>query len=155
LARTLAESTMARDQSSRPASPSRSRTSRWSWSTHGLGQLVQPAPPFGWLPPTSDRADQLVGLLADYGYSFLRYCGDDGVADVERHHQHPRHQPPPPAAATASASASSRPGSSPILMRVIAVLLGGRSRLQLVPCRFLLVGLGVCAAAGAALVVLV
>jgi hypothetical protein len=26
----------------------------------------------------------LVGLLADYGYSFLRYYGDDGVADVQR-----------------------------------------------------------------------
>jgi hypothetical protein len=33
---------------------------------------------------TRDRADHLVGLLADYGYSFLRYYGDDGVADVER-----------------------------------------------------------------------
>jgi hypothetical protein len=38
-----------------------------------------------WLvAPTRDRADQLVGLLADYGYSFVRYYGDDGVADVER-----------------------------------------------------------------------
>jgi hypothetical protein len=38
-----------------------------------------------WLvAPTRDRADHLVGLLADYGYSFLRYYGDDGVADVER-----------------------------------------------------------------------
>jgi hypothetical protein len=33
---------------------------------------------------TRDRADHLVGLLADYGYSFLRYYGDDGVADVQR-----------------------------------------------------------------------
>jgi hypothetical protein len=38
-----------------------------------------------WLvAPTRDRADQLVGLLADYGYSFLRHYGDDGLADVER-----------------------------------------------------------------------
>jgi hypothetical protein len=38
-----------------------------------------------WLvAPTRDRADHLVGLLADYGYSFLRYYGDDGVADVQR-----------------------------------------------------------------------
>lgn len=40
-----------------------------------------------WLvAPTRDRADHLVGLLADYGYSFLRYYGDDGVADVDRDH---------------------------------------------------------------------
>jgi hypothetical protein len=26
----------------------------------------------------------LVGLLADYDYSFLRYYGDDGVADVQQ-----------------------------------------------------------------------
>jgi len=32
LARTLAESTLARDQSNRPARPSRSSTSRWSCS---------------------------------------------------------------------------------------------------------------------------
>ena len=38
-----------------------------------------------WLvAPTRDRADHLVGLLADYGYSFLRHYGDDGLADVER-----------------------------------------------------------------------
>ena len=38
-----------------------------------------------WLvAPTRDRADQLVVLLADYGYSFLRYYGDDGVADAQR-----------------------------------------------------------------------
>jgi hypothetical protein len=38
-----------------------------------------------WLvAPTRDRADHLVVLLADYGYSFLRYYGDDGVADVQR-----------------------------------------------------------------------
>jgi hypothetical protein len=38
-----------------------------------------------WLvAPTRDRADHLVGLLADYDYSFLRYYGDDGVADVQR-----------------------------------------------------------------------
>jgi hypothetical protein len=38
-----------------------------------------------WLvAPTRDRADHLVGLLADYGYSFLRYYGDDGVADIAR-----------------------------------------------------------------------
>jgi hypothetical protein len=38
-----------------------------------------------WLvAPTRDRADYLVGLLADYDYSFLRYYGDDGVADVQQ-----------------------------------------------------------------------
>jgi hypothetical protein len=38
-----------------------------------------------WLvAPTRDHADQLVGLLADYGYSFLRYYGNDGVADAQR-----------------------------------------------------------------------
>jgi hypothetical protein len=38
-----------------------------------------------WLfAPTRDRADHLVELLADYDYSFLRYYGEDGVADVRR-----------------------------------------------------------------------
>jgi hypothetical protein len=38
-----------------------------------------------WLvAPTKDRADQLVVLLADYGYSSLRYYGHDGVSDLER-----------------------------------------------------------------------
>jgi hypothetical protein len=38
-----------------------------------------------WLvAPTKDRADQLVALLADYGYSSLRYYGEEGVADVHR-----------------------------------------------------------------------
>jgi glycosyl hydrolase family 16 len=38
-----------------------------------------------WLvAPTRKRADQLVGLLADYDYSSLRYYGDDGVADLEQ-----------------------------------------------------------------------
>jgi hypothetical protein len=38
-----------------------------------------------WLvAPTRDRADHLVGLLADYSYSFLRYYGDDGVADLQQ-----------------------------------------------------------------------
>ncbi len=38
-----------------------------------------------WLvAPTKDRADQLVGLLADYDYGSLRYYGEDGVADLER-----------------------------------------------------------------------
>jgi hypothetical protein len=38
-----------------------------------------------WLfAPTRDRADHLVELLADYDYSFLRYYGQDGVADVQR-----------------------------------------------------------------------
>jgi hypothetical protein len=36
------------------------------------------------LAPTRDRADQLVGLLADYGYSSLRYYGKDGVDDLNR-----------------------------------------------------------------------
>ena len=38
-----------------------------------------------WLvAPTRDRADHLVGLLADNDYSFLRYYGEEGVADVQR-----------------------------------------------------------------------
>jgi hypothetical protein len=38
-----------------------------------------------WLvAPTRDRADQLVSVLADYGYSSLRYYGEDGVADLQR-----------------------------------------------------------------------
>jgi hypothetical protein len=32
--------------------------------------------------PTKDRADRLVGLLADHHYLSLRYYGDDGVEDV-------------------------------------------------------------------------
>jgi hypothetical protein len=32
--------------------------------------------------PTKDRADRLVGLLADYHYVSMRYYGDDGVEDV-------------------------------------------------------------------------
>jgi hypothetical protein len=47
---------------------------------------------------------------------------------------------PPPQAA--KASASSRPGTSPTLMRVIAVLLlSGRSGLLVLPCQVLLAGL--------------
>jgi hypothetical protein len=38
-----------------------------------------------WLvAPTRDRADHLVGLLADHSYSFLRYYGEDSVADVQQ-----------------------------------------------------------------------
>ena len=38
-----------------------------------------------WLvAPTKDRGDQLVGLLADYGYSSVRYYGQDGVSDLQR-----------------------------------------------------------------------
>jgi hypothetical protein len=38
-----------------------------------------------WLvAPTRRRADQLVGLLADYNYSSLRYYGDEGVVDLEQ-----------------------------------------------------------------------
>jgi hypothetical protein len=38
-----------------------------------------------WLvAPTKDRADHLVVLLADYGYSSLRYYGQEGVSDLER-----------------------------------------------------------------------
>ena len=38
-----------------------------------------------WLvAPTKDRADQLVVLLADYGYSSVRYYGEDGVVEVHR-----------------------------------------------------------------------
>ena len=37
-----------------------------------------------WLvAPTRDRANHLIALLADYSYSFLRYYGEDGVADVQ------------------------------------------------------------------------
>jgi hypothetical protein len=36
-----------------------------------------------WLfAPTKDRADRLVGFLADYHYASMRYYGDDGVEDV-------------------------------------------------------------------------
>ena len=36
-----------------------------------------------WLAaPSEDRADRLVGLLADYHYVSLRYYGDDGVEDI-------------------------------------------------------------------------
>jgi hypothetical protein len=34
--------------------------------------------------PIKDRADLLVGLLADYSYSSLRYYGQDGVSEVQR-----------------------------------------------------------------------
>ena len=38
-----------------------------------------------WLvAPTRERAKKLVGVLADYGYSSLRYYGDDGVANLEQ-----------------------------------------------------------------------
>ena len=38
-----------------------------------------------WLiAPTRERAKRLIGLLADYGYSSLRYYGEDGVADLQR-----------------------------------------------------------------------
>ena len=38
-----------------------------------------------WLfAPTEDRADHLVGLLADYDYGSLRYYGDEGVKDIHR-----------------------------------------------------------------------
>jgi hypothetical protein len=38
-----------------------------------------------WLiAPNRGRAKRLIGLLADYGYSSLRYYGDDGVADLEQ-----------------------------------------------------------------------
>ena len=38
-----------------------------------------------WLiAPSRERAKKLVGLLADYGYSSLRYYGEDGVADLEQ-----------------------------------------------------------------------
>jgi hypothetical protein len=38
-----------------------------------------------WLiAPARERAKKLIGLLADYGYSSLRYYGDEGVADLEQ-----------------------------------------------------------------------
>ena len=38
-----------------------------------------------WLiAPTRERAKKLIGLLADYSYSSLRYYGDDGVADLQQ-----------------------------------------------------------------------
>jgi hypothetical protein len=33
--------------------------------------------------PTTDRADRLVGLLADCHYLSMRYYGEDGVEDIE------------------------------------------------------------------------
>ena len=79
-----------------------------------------------WLvAPTRDRADHLVVLLADYGYSFLRYYGDDGVADVQRDADERVSAPcsakaTPPSAANPSpsrlavpASASSSPPAAP------------------------------------------
>jgi hypothetical protein len=33
--------------------------------------------------PTKDRADLLVGLLADFHYVSLRYFGEEGVEDVQ------------------------------------------------------------------------
>jgi hypothetical protein len=36
------------------------------------------------LAPTEDRADQLVGFLADYNYRSSRYYGDQGVKDIHR-----------------------------------------------------------------------
>jgi hypothetical protein len=33
--------------------------------------------------PTKDRADRLVGLLADYPYLLLHYLGEDGVENIE------------------------------------------------------------------------
>jgi hypothetical protein len=32
--------------------------------------------------PTKDRADRLVGLLADHRYVSMRYYGEDGVEDI-------------------------------------------------------------------------
>jgi hypothetical protein len=38
-----------------------------------------------WLfAPTEERADQLVGFLADYDYGSLRYYSDKGVKDINR-----------------------------------------------------------------------
>jgi hypothetical protein len=38
-----------------------------------------------WLVARSEeRADHLVGMLADYGYSSVRYYGEDGVVEVHR-----------------------------------------------------------------------
>jgi hypothetical protein len=34
--------------------------------------------------PTTDCADHLVQLLADYDYSSLRYYGNHGVTDIQR-----------------------------------------------------------------------
>jgi hypothetical protein len=34
------------------------------------------------LSPTKDRANRLVGLLADYHYLAMRHYGDDDVEDV-------------------------------------------------------------------------
>jgi hypothetical protein len=56
---------------------------------HGIRQRFMDTARTGgaalWLvAPTRDRANQLVVLLADYGYSSLRWYGEDGVADLER-----------------------------------------------------------------------
>jgi hypothetical protein len=46
------------------------------WQCAGGGSAL-------WLfAPTEDRADQLVGFLADCHYGSLRYYGDKGVKDV-------------------------------------------------------------------------
>jgi hypothetical protein len=57
LARTLMVSTLARDQSSRPCSPSRSKTTRWSWSnTPAWAQSVRRRQQVAGEPQPSSRA---------------------------------------------------------------------------------------------------
>jgi hypothetical protein len=54
----------------------RSLRDRWLDNARAGGSLL-------WIyAPTEDRADRLVGLLADYRYGTLRYFGDKGVEDV-------------------------------------------------------------------------
>jgi hypothetical protein len=55
----------------------RSLRERWLANARAGGSLL-------WLSaPTKDRANRLVGLLADYRYGTLRHFGEDGVEDIE------------------------------------------------------------------------
>ena len=50
---------------------------RWLDNARAGGSLL-------WIcAPTKDRANRLVGLLADYRYGTLRHFGEDGVEDIE------------------------------------------------------------------------
>jgi hypothetical protein len=47
-----------------------------------LGNAEAGGPALWIFAPTRERADRLVGLLADWRYLWLRYYGDDGWEDV-------------------------------------------------------------------------
>src|SRR5215216_3957838 len=81
LARTLMVSTLARDQSSRPCSPSRSKTTSWSWSNtlawaHSVKRRQQVAgePQPSSRAGSSRRGGWVLQLVND-----LRPCGDPSV----------------------------------------------------------------------------